>query len=50
MKKIGPIGALAFIVFYAVTAPAEAAGTVHTAVGWLGDIGHGLTRFVTKVS
>lgn len=50
MKNIATLGALAFVVFYAVTAPADAAGTLHTAVGWLGDIGHGLSNFVTKVS
>ncbi|WP_285222971.1 hypothetical protein [Frankia nepalensis] len=36
--------------FYVVTAPSDAAAAVHTAFGWLGALGNGLSTVVTDTT
>jgi hypothetical protein len=50
MSRLLPIGAIAFAIFYLATSPADAADAVHSAIGWLGAVGHGLSNFVTDVA
>src|SRR5262245_45032250 len=39
-----------FVAFYVVTAPSDAASFVHTAFGWLGQLGDGFSNFVSDVA
>ncbi|MBL7496761.1 hypothetical protein I6A84_16315 [Frankia sp. CNm7] len=51
MKKIlWPWGFWIFVAFYVVTAPSDAANFVHSAFGWLGVIGDGVSDFVSDVA
>ncbi len=50
VKKIVSWGLLAFLVFYLVTRPAEAAGVVQSLVGGLKNVGVGLSNFVTGLA
>nr|MDT0665628.1 hypothetical protein [Micromonospora sp. DSM 115978] len=47
MKKLVPIAAVAFVLFYTVSAPDDAAGVVHSTVALLGTVAGGLANFVT---
>jgi len=50
MKALLPYAFWGFVVFYAVTAPSEAAAVLHTAFGWLGALGNGLSEVVTQTA
>jgi hypothetical protein len=47
MKKLIPIAAVAFVLFYTVNQPEDAAGVVHSAVALIITIAGGLTNFLT---
>ncbi|WP_261571187.1 hypothetical protein [Frankia gtarii] len=51
MKKlIWPWGIGLFILFFAVTAPSNAADVVHNTVGVLGGVANGLSDFVSEAT
>lgn len=50
MSKYFKWGAIALLIFYVVTQPANAAGLVHSAIGGLENIGTGMGQFVTNVT
>ncbi|ETA02763.1 hypothetical protein ThrDRAFT_00088 [Frankia casuarinae] len=51
MKKIfWPYGVGLFALFFAVTAPGNAADVVHSAVGALGGVADGLSTFVSQAA
>jgi hypothetical protein len=50
MSRLLPISAIAFAIFYLATAPTDAADVVHSTIGLLGDVGRGLSDFVTNVA
>lgn len=51
MKKLfWPWGVGLFVLFFAVTAPGDAADVVHSAVGALGTVADGLSDFVADVA
>ena len=39
-----------FVVFFVVTQPEGAANFVQTAFGWLGDVGSGVSQFVSDTA
>lgn len=43
-------GGIALVVFYVVTQPANAAGIVHSAIGFVQNIGVGIGQFITNVA
>lgn len=47
MKKYIPFAIVAFLIFYTVTAPDDAAGVVHSLIALLATIAGGLANFVT---
>ncbi|ADP81179.1 hypothetical protein [Pseudofrankia inefficax] len=50
MKAVLPWAFWIFVAFYVVTAPTEAAAFLHTAAGWLGALGNGLSTVVTDTT
>jgi len=48
VDKLIRYGAIAFVIFFVVTAPNSAADLVHTVLGWLEDIGDGVSSFVSS--
>ncbi|WP_007512853.1 MULTISPECIES: hypothetical protein [Pseudofrankia] len=50
MKALLPWAFWIFVVFYVMTAPSDAAAIVHTAVGWLGALGNGVSTVVTDTT
>ncbi|SNQ51111.1 conserved hypothetical protein [Frankia canadensis] len=48
MDKIIKYAAIAFVIFFVVTAPNSAAGIVHRAFGWLHSWGNGVSEFVSN--
>lgn len=50
MRKILGYVAVVFVVWFIVTNPTGAAGTVHTILGGLQSIGGGFADFVAQVS
>ncbi|WP_322761366.1 hypothetical protein [Frankia sp. Cr2] len=50
MKKLAPMCAIAFVIFYVANTPADAAGLVQSAVSLLGSIADGISHFVTAVA
>jgi hypothetical protein len=50
MSRLLSLGAIAFGIFYLATAPTDAADVVHSTIGFLGSVGHGLSNFVTDVA
>ncbi|WP_165486355.1 hypothetical protein [Frankia sp. Cppng1_Ct_nod] len=50
MKKLAPVCALAFVIFYVANTPADAASLVHATVGLLGNVAHGFSYFVNDVT
>ncbi|EIV95032.1 hypothetical protein [Frankia sp. QA3] len=51
MKRlIWPWGIGLFILFFAVTAPSDAADVVHNTVGVLGGVANGLSDFVSETT
>jgi hypothetical protein len=50
MKAVLPWAFWTFVAFYIVTAPSDAATFVHTAIGWLGALGNGLSTMVTDTA
>jgi hypothetical protein len=50
MKALLPWGFWAFAAFFVVTSPSDAAALVHTAFGWLGQIGTGFSDFVSQTT
>lgn len=49
MKKLVNYAAIAFVLFFLITAPTAAAGIVHSAISGLGSLAHGLSNFVTSL-
>ncbi|ABW11562.1 hypothetical protein MXD62_35110 [Frankia sp. Mgl5] len=50
MDKIVKYGAIAFLIFFVVTAPDSAASIIDRVFGWLEDIGNGVSEFVTDTA
>ena len=50
MKKWVNYAAIAFVLFFLITAPQAAAGLVHSAIHGLGSVAHGLSNFVTSLA
>lgn len=48
MDKMIKYVAIAFLVFFVITAPNSAAGIVHRALGWLHSWGDGVSEFVSN--
>ena len=49
MKKVLSFGVVAFLVFYVVTRPADAAGVMHQIGAWLKMIAVGLGNFLSNL-
>jgi hypothetical protein len=49
MKKVLSFGVVAFLIFYVVTRPSEAAGVTKQIGSWLKSIAVGLGNFVSNV-
>lgn len=45
-----PWGVALFLLFFAVTSPADAADVVHSTVGVLGGVANGLSDFVSQTA
>ncbi|ABD10658.1 hypothetical protein ThrDRAFT_00961 [Frankia casuarinae] len=50
MDKIIRYGAIAFLIFFVVTAPNSAASIVGRAFDWLQSVGNGVSQFVTDTA
>jgi hypothetical protein len=50
MKKWVNWAAIAFVLFFLITAPTAAASLVHSAIHGLGTVAHGLSNFVTSLA
>ncbi len=50
VKSVLPWAFWGFVIFYVVTAPSDAASVVHTAFGWLGALGNGLSEVVSDTA
>jgi hypothetical protein len=48
VDKLIRYGAIAFVIFFVVTAPDSAASIVHNILGWLQNIGDGASSFVSN--
>ncbi|MGE5287112.1 MAG: hypothetical protein ACM3ML_07910 [Micromonosporaceae bacterium] len=49
MKKWVGWAAIAFVLFFLITAPTAAASIVHSAISGLGNVAQGLSNFVTSL-
>ena len=50
MDKIIKYGAIAFVIFFVVTAPDSAAGIINKAIDGLQSLGNGVSEFVTDTA
>jgi hypothetical protein len=50
VDKIIKYGAIAFVIFFIVTAPDSAAGIIQRALDGLQSLGHGVSQFVTETA
>ncbi|WP_239311257.1 MULTISPECIES: hypothetical protein [unclassified Frankia] len=50
MKKLAPVCAIAFVIFYVANTPTDAASLVQSTVCLLGNIADGISHFVTAVA
>jgi hypothetical protein len=46
IQKVIQYGAIAFVIFFVVTAPDSAANLIQSGINGLRDLGHGLSDFV----
>ncbi|GAA4144832.1 hypothetical protein [Actinomadura keratinilytica] len=50
LKKYLRYGAIAFVIFYLLSSPQDAAGVVNNALAQLGNAGNQLGAFVTSIN
>jgi hypothetical protein len=49
MQKAIQFGLIAFLIFFIVTSPDSASRIIHNIINGLGDLGHGMSDFVSSL-